>query len=407
MTLILTGQLDLNGNEEGVKSLIDIHRMATGGDWNAIDGMLEKITSRNFRTRLTDCEGQGWKYSWFCMDHVGFTGKNPRRRDAGHHKIFDHYVDMVSTQDMGDIVQFHHHPVSHSGNYNESGTAFWGRTTINDILTRKIIERRWFPVAFRPGFHTERADAHWFLEQWIPFDYGNQAVKREATNQPDMMDGRFGDWRIAPAEWKPYHPAYDNYQKKGNCHRWITRCLNMNAKSCEITLEDVIEAFALAQMEGKAILAFTDHDYKDMEYEVNRMRSFIQLSKEKFPQVDFKYTDAVTAIREYCDLEPQEIGASCNIVVVQNGRRLAVKTKTDIFGTQPYLSFKTRDGRFIWDNMDNGIDNQWNYTFDYNSIPYDEIEKIGVAVTNDFGYCEVMNFDNLEGKWQKRVLNER
>ena len=110
------GKLDLHGNEEAVKNLIGIRRMAIGNDWNAIDKMLVRITSEDFRFRLPDNMGQGWKYSWFCVDHVGFTGENPRRRDSGHHKVFDHYMNMISEQNMGDIVQFHHHPVSHSGN---------------------------------------------------------------------------------------------------------------------------------------------------------------------------------------------------------------------------------------------------------------------------------------------------
>ena len=400
------GKLDLHGNEEAVKNIIGIRRMAIGNDWNAIDKMLVRITSEDFRFRLPDNMGQGWKYSWFCVDHVGFTGENPRRRDSGHHKVFDHYMNMISEQNMGDIVQFHHHPVSHSGNYHESGTAFWGRSTLNEILTRKIIERKWFPVAFRPGFHTERADAHWFLEQWIPFDYGNQAVKGIATDQPDIMDGRFGDWRFAPTEWKPYHPAYDNYQKKGDCKRWITRCLNMNAKSCEITFEDVCEAFELAQREGKAILAFTNHDYKDMEYEVDRIRGFIELAQAEFPEVSFQYMDAVSAMREYCELKPKKIKMECEIKSMPNGKKLIVKTNGNLFVAQPYLAFQTKDGRFLWDNMDNGVDNQWSYTFDYNSIDYAMIQKIGIAVSDDYGYCEVANYDTQECQWHKRRLNE-
>lgn len=198
------GLLDLNGQEKAVKDLIDVHKMAINIDWDMLRKSLETITTDEFRNQLKDSNGHGWVYSWFCMDHVGFTGENPRRRDAGYHHIFDKYMEMVEKQDKGDIVQFHHHPVSHSGNYHECGTAFWGRSTLNDILTRRIIDRSWFPTAFRPGFHTERPDSHWFLEQWIPFDYGNQAIKENETNQLDMMNGRFGDWRKAPIEWRPY-----------------------------------------------------------------------------------------------------------------------------------------------------------------------------------------------------------
>ena len=62
------------------------------------------------------------------------------------------------------------------------------------------------PSTYRPGFHTIRPDSNWFLEQWIPFDFSNQSTKNEG-NQPDLIGGRWGDWRRAPNSWKPYHPS--------------------------------------------------------------------------------------------------------------------------------------------------------------------------------------------------------
>lgn len=398
------GEADLNGNEEAVRNLLDINKSATGKDWFTLEKTLQKVTDDKFRNILKDSCNHGWVYSWFCLDHVGFTGNNPRRRDLGHHKIFDRYMKMVMEQNKGDIVQFHHHPVSFSGNANECGTAYWGRSTLNDILTRKIIDRHWFPAAFRPGFHLERADSHWFLEQWIPFDYGNQAVSRQETNQPDMADGRFGDWRLAPDEWKPYHPSYRNYQLKGKCRRWITRCLNMYARLNEITQEDVNDAFELALREGKAILAFTDHDFKNMEFDVDRVRGFIKSASEKYSGVSFEFTDAITAMRKYLDLVPQKIGLECDICRVSNGMRLNIRTEKDIFGTQPYLAIKTKDNEYLWDNLDNGLHNQWDYIFDYNSISYDLIEKIGVAASAPSGLCEIMNYE--KGNWRKVICNE-
>ena len=38
-----------------------------------------------------------------------------------------------------------------------------------------MIDRQWFPAAHRPGFHVIRPDSHWFLEQFVPFDYSSQA----------------------------------------------------------------------------------------------------------------------------------------------------------------------------------------------------------------------------------------
>lgn len=398
------GLLDLNGQEKAVKDLIDVHKMAINMDWDMLRKSLETITTDEFRNQLKDSNGHGWVYSWFCMDHVGFTGENPRRRDVGYHHIFDKYMEMVKKQDKGDIVQFHHHPVSHSGNYHECGTAFWGRSTLNDILTRRIIDRSWFPTAFRPGFHTERPDSHWFLEQWIPFDYGNQAMKEDETNQLDMMNGRFGDWRKAPIEWKPYHPSHDDYQKKGNCHRWITRCLNMNARIREISQEDVLEAFKTAQENGKAILAFTDHDYKDMKYDIERVRHFLKNAMVEYPKVKFEYTDAITAMRKCCNIPSKDLEMNCKIDY-DNKIRLQVLTKEKIFGPQPYLALKTFDNDYIWDNFDFEGENVWSYTFDCHSIEYGRIEKIGVAANNSFGKCKVMNYDTNQKQWKTTIWN--
>lgn len=399
------GLLDLNGLEDAVMELVDIHKMSVNMDWDTLAKALERVTKDDFRRKLLDSNGNGWIYSWFCLDHVGFNGDNPRKRDAGHHKIFDRYMDLVTRQNKGDIVQFHHHPVSHSGNFHECGTAFWGRTTLNDILTRKIIERSWFPTAFRPGFHTERPDSNWFLEQWIPFDYGNQSVKGIDTIQPDLANGRFGDWRRAPIDWKPYHPSHDDYQVQGDCHRWITRCLNMYARLREITQEDVFDAFKLAQDEGKAILAFTDHDFKDMEYDIERIQKFIVRAVESYPDIRFEYTDAITAMRKYCEIPQQDVGMNCELVQNENILRLRVATNGKIFGSQPYLALKTRLGEYIWDNFDYDEGNNWSYTFDNHSIVFENIEKIGVAANNEYGKCEIMNYCVKEKVWKKTILN--
>lgn len=399
------GELDLGGLEHAVMNLVDVHKMSINMNWEILNQSIQFITADDFRRRMPDSFGNGWIFSWFCLDHVGFEGENPRRRDAGHHKVFDRYIDLVIDQDKGDIVQFHHHPVSHSGNYHECGTAYWGRETLNDILTRKVIDRSWFPTAFRPGFHTERPDSNWFLEQWIPFDYGNQSVKGINTNQPDLANGRFGDWRRAPLEWKPYHPSYDDYQKKGSCHRWLTRCLNMYARLREITQEDVLDAFQLADVEGKALLAFTDHDFKDMKYDILRMQGFIKEALKEFPDIKFQYVDAITAIRKCCDLEPMDLMMECELIENVNNTRLEVTVRGELFGAQPYLALKTNNGKYIWDNFDFDDNKKWSYTFDRDTIIYDNIASIGVAANNPYGKCEIMNFDKEKMNWIRTILN--
>lgn len=399
------GELDLGGKEQAVRNLVDIHKITTRGTWEEIQEMLDEITSDEFRDKLPDSHGNGWIYNWFCMDHVGFHGKNPRRRDSGHHKVFDRYRRMTAKQGRGDFIGFHHHPVPFSGNYNESGTAFWGGENLNQILCRKIIDRYWFPVAFRPGFHTERPDSNWFLEQWIPFDYGNQAVRTEETEQIDLSAGRFGDWRHAPLEWHPYHPSHDDYQRKGNCRRWITRCLNMYARIRQITLEDVENAFRAAQAGENVILSFTDHDYKDMRYEINSVRDLIACTVQKFPGVPFVYADAVSAMRKCLGLTYEDLNLEAELQSGDGNPRLSVKTDTDIFGPQPFLAIKTKGGAYFWDNFDFAVPGrEWSYTFDVNTVKLEEVETIGIAANNGYGICQVVLLDQ-NGKIRKYKYN--
>ena len=195
-------EMDLGGLEDAVANTVD-PRKSTLGTWTEIDRMQETVTSEEYRNRLKDSFGGGWKFTWCCLNHVGFHGNNPRHRDAGYNNIYNHYRRLVDLQKCGDLIGFHYHPVSLSGNFNDSGTAYWGGENLNLILSHAIIDQMWFPAVFRPGFNTERPDANWFLEQWIPFDYANNAMNRKNSNQPDLTDGRFGDWRRSPAEWRP------------------------------------------------------------------------------------------------------------------------------------------------------------------------------------------------------------
>lgn len=401
--LLQNGCIDCGNSTEGIQRLIKNHRVVTKGSWNEIGRMLKKITSNEFRHKLADSEGKGWIYNWFCMDHVGFYGENPRRRDSGHHKIFDYYNAMVKNQNMGDLIEFHHHPVSFSGNYHDSGTAYWGRNTLNEILARKIIDRKWFPSAYRPGFHTERPDSHWFLEQWIPFDYGNQAMGHSEEAQTDLSDGRFGDWRHAPKEWFPYHPSHDDYQVKGSCRRWITRCLNMKARIRELRQEDVDEAFRVASEGENSILAFTNHDYKDMEEEIDKVREMIQSASARFHNVNFLYSNALNAMRKVLGLYTEKIGLNMKIDLDVFPIKLIVTAENNIFGPQPFLAIKTKEEKYYWDNFDFIEENKWSYSFDNNTFMYDCIESIGVASNNSFGSTEVLCYDCLKGKYSRAV----
>ena len=58
----------------------------------------------------------------------------------------------------------------------------------------------------------------------------------------------------------------------------------------------------------------------------------------------------------------------------------------EIFGPQPYLAIKTKEGKYLHDNFDFGIkEKQFLYTLDEYTIPIEQISKLTVASNDKYG----------------------
>ncbi len=402
------GEIDLGPITKTVQNLISPGRVSFNETWEDIGGMLGRITSLSFRNEVLDSFGNGWIYNWFCVDHVGYTS-NPRRRDIGDHRVFDYYTNLCKKEpNTADRIYFHYHPLPYNGIANASATFYFNNNHLFEIFAKKIIDRQWFSPAFRPGFHAIRPDSHWFLEQWFPFDYSNQSVNHQ-VDQPDLAEGRFGDWRRAPGIWGAYHPDHDDYQKEGNCRRSIFRCLNIESRIGGITLENVEEAFKQASERGSAVLSFTNHDYRDMTEEVNKVRNLLKYMSEKQKDVKFKYCNALEAARAYLKLVPPDtIGLDIQFIN-SSSELMVMKVKTDVknFGPQPFLAIKNKEGKYFYDNLDFGINpKEWHYIFDWQTFLPSKLEKIGIAAVDVSGVCEVLVYDSQTGEKEKRIIRD-
>ena len=343
-------EIDLSGKEEAVYQLIAPQRLNMNRTWYEIDKMLERITSKEFRNKLLDSNGKGWFFNWYCMDHVGFNNVNPRHRDAGYHNVYDHYLNLIKIQKT-DSLYFHFHPVAICGDYNIAGTSYLYNSPLYDILVHKIIDRSFFPASYRPGFHCERPDSNWFLEQWIPFDYANQACD-SIDDQPDLSFGRWGNWHLATREWKSYHPSIRNYQIEGDCKRSIARCLNMEARLREITIDEIEKAFLRADGGKTTILSFCDHDFRDMEPEIEKIRNMISIASKKYPDVKFYFSDAVEAFRKELGIERTCPNLSAKLIKKSKNETVLEITCDECFGPQPFLAIKDLGRNYFFDNFD-------------------------------------------------------
>jgi len=366
----------------GLRGTIAAHRARVLGRWEDVLDMLRRATDSDFR--------RGWVYNWFCMDHIGFVD-NPRGRAMGMHAIFDVYHRMVEQQKLGDAIHWHFHPMSTYREAHRCATSYINSPELWQILCQRLIERKWFPVANRSGFQDERPDSHWFLEQYIPFDFSNLAGPPiDKLINADLADGRFNDWRGAPSDWSTYHPHHDDYRRAGNCRRKIARCLNALSRFANIDQAEMDKAFRRATDGIATLVAFASHDWRDLTTEVNYIRALIAASSAAYPNVEVRISEAVeafNAVHPAPDSKPLKLSA--RFVDEPSSGRAVLWIKAEqgqVFGPQPFFAVEMRSRRYIHDNLNRGDNpDEWWYSFDEHSIHLADVAVWGVAANDAAG----------------------
>lgn len=387
------GQIDLPLSiKKEIAVAVDPHTIGFKRNWGMIEEMLYRIMNPLFRNLLTDSFGGGWIYNWHVMDHVGFNFDNPRHRDMGHHNIFDFYTYIIkNTNSTQDRIHWHFHPIPFYKQANIMATSYDNSiTALHQIICRRLIDKNWFPVVNRAGFHAERADSNLFLEQWIPFDPSNLAVEEseQPKHQKDQINGRFADWRGAPVDWSLYHPSLYDWRMQGNANRIIARILNMKARHRNISIEEIEKAFLKAANGENVYLGIANHDWREMTVEIDEFKEMLAVVSNKYPNVRFKYEETVEAFRKVVGYNLEDVKKDAlNLDVTLSGNTLSVETLTgEIFGPQPYLAIKTKSGEYFHDNFDFQIPRRsFSYVFDEYTIQLENIESFGVASNDKYG----------------------
>jgi hypothetical protein len=346
------------------------------------------------------------------VDHVDYD-INPRRRDMGYHNVFDHYRAMLrDSRSPQDGLHFHYHPHPFSREAHRCATHWWAASdSLFQTLSRRVIDRGWFPAAHRPGFHVIRPESHWFLEQFIPFDYSSQAMlpEEDAGAAADLEGGRLGDWHRAPADWQPYHPAHDDYQVPGDCRRWIARCLNIGTRYRLLTERDVRQAFIEAREGKPVVLSVTNHDFRDMRPDIDGVRDLLRRVAADFPGVPYRYGEAAQAMRRALGLRAQPpCELDLTLRAVDDGKHVVeVRSATPTFGPQPWLALKTTAGTYHFDDFDIGVPfHEWQYVLDEETFPLRALAAVGVAASTAEGTTSVARFDPATGAVTTTHWNE-
>ena len=395
-------EIDLGGIEKEIGEMLSGHLTNYNENWDQISKMHEVLFDEKFRLKNTDSENNPWVFIFLCLDHVGYIN-NPRKRDLGHHKVFDYYRNLLNNKKVfGDKIFWHFHPMSMFKDAHKCGTSYVNSIHLHEILCKKIIERDFFPSSFRGGFQVERPDSNLFLEQWIPFDITNMSYENNEHLEKtlDFRNGRGGDWRRATTDWVVYNPSHDDYQVKGNCRRFIGRALNVLNRIASINDFEMEKAFNQANNGNTALVGFASHDFRDLSHEVDYLREMINNASKKYPEVKFFYTDTKTAFNKTIWRNQSNIEDPIKLKIdffddPSDVPRIVVKCiKGKTFGPQPFLAIEKIDGSFVHDNFDFDLKPQiWHYPFHDDTLPLNKVKRIGVASNDIYGNTDIVKFD--------------
>jgi hypothetical protein len=266
-----------------------------------------------------------------------------------------------------------------------------------ETLARRIIDRGWFPSCVRCGFQSERPDVHWFLEQYVPFDFSNTSVEDpgELELMSDLSGGRYGDWRLAPTDWGVYSPSHDSYQLAGGCRRYIARALNLLNRFANLDQNEADKAFAQAAGGQPVILGVAGHDFRDLTTEVDHCRELLAAASARRPEVPFRYAEARQAMLAVAHggRAGEALDLELELETGPGGLPAALMVRTAagrVFGPQPFLAIKTRSQRYLHDNLDFSPDRRsWRYVFDEDTVLPADVEAVGVGASDRFGQTSV------------------
>ncbi|MBN1521873.1 MAG: hypothetical protein JW928_05005 [Candidatus Aureabacteria bacterium] len=365
-------EIDLGGLEEKAADFVAPKRLAYLSRWDDVEEMIRAVTCIDYRQKYADPKGNPYTFTWFIVDVVGYRD-NPRDKAQGFHAVWDKYMRFLDKNLYNDAMGWHFHTVpvgNHALHYN---TCWTNNDYHEQVLARRIIERSWFPSAFRAGGHIERNDLSFWLEQFIPFDYSCHSLEKNIYEPGSQQD-----WRFSPVTWGAYHPDFYDYRKPGRMKRRIFRCLDFDSNNIMLDRSEVEKAFQSAQEGNKVILAYSSHDRRDMRPKIEKAASLIKDVARCYADVDWEYANALDAARKACALE--ERPAPLFSIEREKGTFL-ITSDQPLFGPIPFLAVEEENGIFYRDNPTQESETRWAYT----CIRPEKTLRIGVGASNASG----------------------
>jgi SAM-dependent methyltransferase len=345
------------------------------GTWEQVDEAMDKLFEPAFRDRYPDPGGGRLAIGWFFLAWSGFT-TNPRSRAFGYHAVRDHYVERWGNaiEAFGDEHCWHYHHPPASGIGNEWGLDWETSDEYARILSRQLLERRWFPACYRAGGTIMDSRSSRFVDSWFPLDFTNRAP----LTLPGLVD-----WSGGVAEWGLYHPSPEDFRMPGAGRRRMARCLDLLTGVHVLGEEDVVSAFERARRGLPALLSVFEHDYRDIEGRLDGFRELLASVAARYPDVDWRYAAPRAAVLRYLDVPPPR---PLLLEASPTADGLAIWTSEPVFQSVPWLAARTPDGevRHVEEGLVRVDPCRWRWTA--SGLEWDEL---AVGASTDLGETAV------------------
>ncbi|MCW5697429.1 MAG: hypothetical protein KIS96_11945 [Bauldia sp.] len=305
--------------------------------WDAVDAAFAAAQSEAYRLRFPDSKGRGLKFSLSCVSWSGFAA-NPVQRDFGWHTIFDHYraafgPEMAKWGD--DFYWMYNHPAK-SRVGNEWGIDWFDNAHYLNILNHFVIDRGYFPNAIQVP--TEDNDVSHFIEQWIPFDFGNRNSlfnDLDSINQDGKRTRDVFDWRAAPFDWSHYQPGPDDFRLPGDMKRHVFRIVDIKSIIHVIQRPDIRQAFLKCLRGEDVVICAYEHDFRDRYETIMELYlgPLFDLARE-YPEIPIVHATVQEAARHVLG-GADDPAPALTIAPFETG--LLIAAERPLFGAGPYV----------------------------------------------------------------------
>ena len=292
----------------------------------------------------TDSFGDSLKLTWFVMSHELFC----HAPDGSCTMVLDTLLKFhYAIEQFGDQLAWHYHHADWT-DPNEDGVSHWNqlltfdRTTYTNgvdvgiaerMLNRLLIDRGFFPAAFRTGWTWENDAFSRWVEDIIPFDFSANPPHKNTPKKREPLRNQY-DWSRAPKEFRGYHPDAKNYQIPGKMRRWIFRT---NDDNKAVGWQKI---FQLARLGKNQLAAITCHSYDNIALLLDTMLPNF-MHQALLAEVMVKF---VTASAAAAAITGKASLPAPPLRIDRAGDTLFIISDTLNYQPAPYCAIKTSEG---------------------------------------------------------------